>query len=279
MEPTLGHDLGHVRVHTGDRAAESAAAIQAQAYTVGRHIVFGSRQYAPGSSDGRRLLAHELTHVAQQRDNRTSVPGQLRLGDPDSSHERQAARGERLSDGQAGAAQVGTVQRQPNLPSAPSQTGQLNLSIGDDGKVSVTVVGPNAPVVSNPSIGIRRNPDGKYDLLVGGKDKTVAASEIPSMLRGALGDGGKTKPGEKPQEFYVPTCAQLRSSKDGRFFTFTEYKVNQMIAGKTTPLTPAFYDALIENCRPKPMEIDVAPPAEPPQEAVPPVSPEGTAVA
>jgi hypothetical protein len=276
MQATLGRDLGHVRVHTGDRAAESATAIQAQAYTVGSHVVFGPRQYAPGSGDGQRLLAHELTHVAQQPDAAAWIPGHLRLGDPDSAHERQAARNERVADAPTGGL-AGTIQRQPKLPSAPDQTGALNLTIGDDGKVSVTVAGPNAPVVSNPTIGIRRNPDGKYDLLVGGRGKTVAASEIPGMLRGALGGDGK-KPGEKPQEFYVPTCAQLRSSKDGRYFTFDEYKVNQMLTGKTTPLTPAFYDALIENCRPKPQEIDV-PPATPPQEAVPPVSPEGTAVA
>jgi hypothetical protein len=67
MEPRLGHDFGDVRVHTDDASARSAAAIRAQAYTVGRDIVFAAGQFAPQSSGGRRLLAHELTHVVQQR--------------------------------------------------------------------------------------------------------------------------------------------------------------------------------------------------------------------
>jgi len=54
MEPRFGHDFGRVRVHTDARAAESAQAVNAAAYTVGRDIVFGARQYAPGTSEGWR---------------------------------------------------------------------------------------------------------------------------------------------------------------------------------------------------------------------------------
>jgi hypothetical protein len=60
-------DFGDVRVHTGGAAAESARAIDAQAYTLNRDIVFGAGQYAPHSEAGRRLIAHELTHVVQQQ--------------------------------------------------------------------------------------------------------------------------------------------------------------------------------------------------------------------
>jgi len=60
------YDFSQVRIHTDTQAAESARAINAVAYTVGRHIVFGSGQYAPGTTAGQRLLAHELTHVVQQ---------------------------------------------------------------------------------------------------------------------------------------------------------------------------------------------------------------------
>ncbi len=67
MESRMGHDFSQVSVHTGARAAESARAVQASAYTFGNHIVFGSGAYAPGAPEGRRLLAHELTHVAQQQ--------------------------------------------------------------------------------------------------------------------------------------------------------------------------------------------------------------------
>lgn len=66
MEPRFGHDFSGVRVHTDARAAESARAVNALAYTVGKDVVFGEGQYAPGSGSGQRLLAHELTHVVQQ---------------------------------------------------------------------------------------------------------------------------------------------------------------------------------------------------------------------
>ncbi len=68
MEPRFGHDFSRVRVHTDARAAESARAVNALAYTVGRDVVFGAGQYAPGASAGRRLIAHELAHVVQQGD-------------------------------------------------------------------------------------------------------------------------------------------------------------------------------------------------------------------
>lgn len=59
-------DFGQVRIHTDTKAADSARAVNAAAYTVGSNIVFGAGQYAPDTAVGRRLLAHELTHVAQQ---------------------------------------------------------------------------------------------------------------------------------------------------------------------------------------------------------------------
>ncbi len=66
MEPRLGAELGGVRVHRDTHAADSARAVQARAYTVGNHVVFGSGQYAPHSDAGRRLIGHELVHVLQQ---------------------------------------------------------------------------------------------------------------------------------------------------------------------------------------------------------------------
>jgi hypothetical protein len=67
MESRLGYDFGRVRVHTDATAAESARAVDALAYTVGRDLVFASGQYAPGTGTGRKLLAHELVHTVQQR--------------------------------------------------------------------------------------------------------------------------------------------------------------------------------------------------------------------
>ncbi len=66
MEPRFGHDFGRVQVHTDARAANSARAVNALAYTVGHDVVFAAGQYQPRSGQGRRLLAHELSHVVQQ---------------------------------------------------------------------------------------------------------------------------------------------------------------------------------------------------------------------
>ena len=67
MEPRFGRDFSGVRVHTNSAAAQSARDVNAQAYTVGHNVVFGSGQFAPGTNEGQKLLAHELTYVVQQK--------------------------------------------------------------------------------------------------------------------------------------------------------------------------------------------------------------------
>jgi hypothetical protein len=74
MSQRFNQDFSEVRIHTGVAAAQSAQQINANAYTVGHNIVFGTGQFAPHSQQGKRLLAHELTHVVQQRNNKTSGP-------------------------------------------------------------------------------------------------------------------------------------------------------------------------------------------------------------
>ena len=66
MEQRFGHDFSSVRVHSGGAAEQSARNVNANAYTAGHNIVFGAGRFAPGTHEGRRLLAHELTHVVQQ---------------------------------------------------------------------------------------------------------------------------------------------------------------------------------------------------------------------
>jgi hypothetical protein len=68
MEQRFGHDFSRVRIHTSEHASASAHAVNALAYTVGRDVIFEREQYAPETEVGRRLLAHELTHVVQQRE-------------------------------------------------------------------------------------------------------------------------------------------------------------------------------------------------------------------
>ena len=90
MEPCFGHDFSRVRVHTDGQAGESARAVDALAYTVGRNVVFGPGQYAPEERAGRSLLAHELTHVVQQRNSPAHESAELSIGPTQSAAEAEA---------------------------------------------------------------------------------------------------------------------------------------------------------------------------------------------
>jgi hypothetical protein len=72
MEPRFGHSFADVRVHTDPQAASSASAVAARAYAVGKDLVFGAGMFAPKTTGGQRLLAHELAHVVQQCDSGSS---------------------------------------------------------------------------------------------------------------------------------------------------------------------------------------------------------------
>lgn len=93
MEGLLGAEFSDVKIHTGPKAAASAAALQARAYTVGNEIVFGEGAYAPGTADGQHTLAHELTHVVQQRQGPVSgrdTGTGVAISDPSDSFEQEA---------------------------------------------------------------------------------------------------------------------------------------------------------------------------------------------
>jgi len=100
FEPRLGHDFSQVRVHQDTKSAESAEAVNALAYTVGNNLVFGAGRYAPATSHGRRLLAHELTHVVQQQSHgASSIQYQLEIGAEGDHFEQEADRmAERVVD-------------------------------------------------------------------------------------------------------------------------------------------------------------------------------------
>jgi hypothetical protein len=105
MESRLGHDFSDVRVHTDGAASDSAAAVNAHAYTVGSNVVFQRDRYDPASQAGRTMLAHELTHVVQQRSGPvegTSTGDGVRVSDPSDRFEREAAaNAERVMSGPA----------------------------------------------------------------------------------------------------------------------------------------------------------------------------------
>jgi uncharacterized protein DUF4157 len=90
MEPRLGRNFSEVRIHTDDHAARSAAALGAPAYTIGRDIAFGPGRYAPETSAGRELLAHELAHVRQQAGAEASG-GPITIGRANDAAETEAA--------------------------------------------------------------------------------------------------------------------------------------------------------------------------------------------
>jgi Domain of unknown function (DUF4157) len=88
FESRFGHDFGRVRIHAGAQAAGLAESMQARAFAIGRDVVFGAGEFAPDTSRGRELMAHEITHVVQQ-------------------------------EGGAGQSQPATIQRQPKTDTAP----------------------------------------------------------------------------------------------------------------------------------------------------------------
>lgn len=117
MGERLGHDFSRVRVHADRRSGESAVALGADAYTVGRHVVFAAGRYAPTTSTGADLLAHELVHVRQQAAVPDGVPSRLAVGPAGDRHEVEA---ERLAaDGGPGPASP-RVQRRLAAPAGPA---------------------------------------------------------------------------------------------------------------------------------------------------------------
>jgi hypothetical protein len=90
FEPRFGHDFSKIRVHTGAKAAESAKAVNAHAYTVANNVVFASGRYAPEANAGRELIAHELVHTIQQQG--AVVSPTLEISDPHESSETEAER-------------------------------------------------------------------------------------------------------------------------------------------------------------------------------------------
>ncbi len=120
MESRFGQNFSDVRVHTDDAATEAAQLVQAQAFTTGRDIYFGTGRFQPRSREGQKLLAHELTHVVQQRNGAvTAAMSKSVVGAAGDRFEQEAnAVADWVVDGAAIAPAIsttaaGTIQRQP----------------------------------------------------------------------------------------------------------------------------------------------------------------------
>ncbi|WP_394825661.1 DUF4157 domain-containing protein [Pendulispora albinea] len=157
METRFARDFSHVRIYDDAQAHESAASVHARAYTVGQSIVFGDGQYHPESPEGRKLLAHELTHVVQQ------------TGSAGKTHSDAVAHD--LSSAPAGTAQpklVATGDRAGFASVANTVIGvQFTVRVAADGEV--TLAGSN---VSGPL--------------------TADAQELVRVLRDVIGNAGTT---------------------------------------------------------------------------------------
>ncbi|MEV8288706.1 eCIS core domain-containing protein [Streptomyces niveus] len=115
LESRMGADFSDVRIHNDSAAHESAKGVGAHAYTVGNNVVFQRDAYDPSSPQGRTTLAHELTHVIQQRQGPvegTEAPGGIRVSDPSDRFEREAV------------ANADRVLADPTPAPAPPVTGQ-----------------------------------------------------------------------------------------------------------------------------------------------------------
>ena len=134
MELRFGESFADVSIHTGHRAGEMADALEARAFTVGQNIVFAEGTFAPETTEGKRLLAHELTHVAQQRARQGSIsaptaqskPSVSELGDPleveaDAAAER-VVQDRNPSLSVVGGMMVPEIQRQPHDKPKKGQT-------------------------------------------------------------------------------------------------------------------------------------------------------------
>jgi len=119
MERRIGHDFSRVRIHTGEAAAGSARAVDALAYTVGSDVVFGAGQYAPETPAGRRLIAHELTHVVQQGGRSAELRGFGSGGD--------------LAEREADSVARGVEEGGPSIPRSSAAPGGLQRAPAKEG--------------------------------------------------------------------------------------------------------------------------------------------------
>jgi hypothetical protein len=119
MEPRFGRDFSSVRLHTDSHAADSARSVNAMAYTAGDHLVFNQGRYAPETVSGRRLLIHELAHVAQQGNRPAPLDSNWQLSSASSPTERAAD--EAVSAVERGLRMPGAILASQLAGMAPSQ--------------------------------------------------------------------------------------------------------------------------------------------------------------
>ena len=221
MEQRFGYDFSKVRVHTGDAAEQSARDVSAHAYTVGHNIVFGARQFAPGTNEGQRLLAHELTHVVQQGKRENST-GNLQLGVMDTPQEAEADQASQQRDSS-------TQPTVPTVSSAPgiiqrqsSDVGNLVLRLGEGGRIEVLYGTPDLPITGPLGAGIRCQ-NGRCQPVAGQNpaditNRTYTVQEAIDLLRGSVTTTSGSSRTSCPPDRQIPqlaACCPVGMTWDG----------------------------------------------------------------
>lgn len=183
LEARSGHSLGGVRIHTDGQAARSARAVDAAAYTVGDQIVFGEGRFRPDTLAGLQLLAHEVTHVAQQMPASRSPTQPLRVAGADDPAEVEAHRAARamvaLADvAPAGRASPRTLHRHKDDLVAYQGGQSANISVISAGKLVFVGSSVSGHVGSGEhEKGAGPIPAGWYTLHPGVTNKTVTRAQ------------------------------------------------------------------------------------------------------
>lgn len=216
METLLGHDFADVRVHTDEHAGASAKAVAALAYTVGRHIVFSTGHFDPGSPQGRKLLAHELTHTVNHPPGAPTPSGDLRVSSPGEMAERYAVS---VSNGTispvvAPAVQPGLFRTPDDLvqltgvtvnhdrvtvPPVPGLSFMATKIPTDASGVTLSVVGDNATIPNGTTI---NNTTGAITVAAG---QTGGSAHVEANQNATASDGSitivSTSPATAPFNF------------------------------------------------------------------------------
>jgi hypothetical protein len=232
MELMLGQDFADVRVHTGTRAGESAEAVSAQAYTVGRHVVFAPGRFEPGTAAGQRLLAHELTHAAAHRPAAPTPGGTLRISAPGDTAERHATA---VAEGRAAPTTMATSTAQ--LHRQPAKVTLTGVSVGATlNGAAITADRFTVPMESGVALNATMAPSNATDVTLSVLPDTAkvdAGTKIDpagSITVGAGQTGGKVKvQGAQPDGTTKATLV-LFSAVPGKFASTTATRISA--AGK-----------------------------------------------
>jgi hypothetical protein len=256
MSARLGHDFSTVRVHADVAAASAARRLDAAAFTVGEHVVFGAGRFDPGSRAGQRLLAHELAHVAQQRHAGATVAGVGAVDHPSEHAAERAAAGD--ARGLSLGAPVPALQRAPTgLPDKPASatiggeelefelTAFLQRAVAAQGSQGLRLTeavkqGIRSLTIGDPNARLR------VDLMLSDGAPTGRPAEFAKRVARALGPAVPRAAAEKLRDATVSDAGPAAPSSAAEALgTVVERGVRPLVKW----LPPKVQDAIIDAAR------------------------------